>query len=442
MTTASTIERPFHFAIVLWGERFRNYFLDYCLPSLLSSGNIPSLATRQPSKFLIATRPEDWEAIRATTIFKNLENYVTPIYLEIPPCPSGRPACEHMGIGHKLTCKYSFREKAYAVHTTPDCMFSDGAIARLQELARDGNELVLCAALRFGEEPFFANLRSRGLIPLEGRRDFGQPLAVPARDLVWAAINGLHAETLSYEWDAPYFTLVPAAAWWRVLGEDGIVLHSLSAAPALVDFAAVRDIDTSSLDYWTIDGDFLHRNIGSTNAIHIVEDSDELFFASWTPMVERLDTFKSIPLLRNKVLRELVHAVELRRTYFGPYADPLKRRMFRHTVRWHSRPLTDAWQTVEQTAEQTLSSYLDEIRPSHRLRAALWHSLVKCAGFTLSVSEPLIHAWFYRSAVRRRLGQILRGDRDALRRTAWHISRVVHQVFGRHFDKPAPKPPA
>src|SRR5580704_9946579 len=41
------LDRPFYFIVVLWGERFREYFLEYCAPSLLSPGNLPALSTRQ-----------------------------------------------------------------------------------------------------------------------------------------------------------------------------------------------------------------------------------------------------------------------------------------------------------------------------------------------------------------------------------------------------------
>src|SRR2546426_114422 len=87
--SAPVLERPFYFIIVLWGERFRDYFLDLCLPTLLSPRNLPSLATRARSKFLLCTRPQDWAAIQAAPIFKLLERYVDPVYLEIPPCPPG-----------------------------------------------------------------------------------------------------------------------------------------------------------------------------------------------------------------------------------------------------------------------------------------------------------------------------------------------------------------
>ena len=65
---AFILNRPFYFVVVLWGERFRNYFLDLCLPTLLAPGNLPALATAQRSKFFIWTRPDDWAAIKLSLI--------------------------------------------------------------------------------------------------------------------------------------------------------------------------------------------------------------------------------------------------------------------------------------------------------------------------------------------------------------------------------------
>src|SRR5208282_1900176 len=109
----TSLERPFYFICVLWGERFREYFLEYCLPSLLAPGNLPALSTRSPSKFLIATRPEDWAAIEATAVFRAVARYVTPVFIEIPPCPPERSGCQHMGTGHRLGCEMAYRDKAY-----------------------------------------------------------------------------------------------------------------------------------------------------------------------------------------------------------------------------------------------------------------------------------------------------------------------------------------
>ena len=138
VSSPAALDRPFYFIVVLWGERFRNYFLDFCLASALSPGNMPALQTSRRSKFLIATRPEDWAAMRDTPMFRLLERYVEPVYIEIPPCPPGRSGYQHMSIGHRIACEMAHRDKAYAMVLTPDCMLSDGSVARLQELAHGG----------------------------------------------------------------------------------------------------------------------------------------------------------------------------------------------------------------------------------------------------------------------------------------------------------------
>jgi hypothetical protein len=433
------VERPFYFCVVLWGERFREYFLEYCLPSLLAPGNIPSVATRQPSKFLVATRPDDWAAMRTTAIFKRLESHIEPVYVEIPPCPPGRSGCEHMSIGHKLASEISHSNKAYTVFTYPDSMLSDGAIARVQALAREGKQLVVCTLLRSGEEPLLENLRSRNLIPSESRRDSGNALVLPARDLAWAAINGLHHETLSFNWEAPYFVVRPTGMWWRVPNEDGLVLHCFNWPPLLLDFAAVEKLDTSTLDHWTIDGDFLYRNIGDSRSIYAIDDSDEAFLTSWAPLTEKLESIRQISFLKSEVMRDLIHAAQTRRTYYGPYNDPLRCRLFRRTVRWHSRAVTEAWKPVELKAAQALAGCIDEL--SDQRAAPVRRLLVLVATSMMAAFEPLILAMMHWDAVRKRLAQILHGNPDAWRRTLWHVDRVRHELLGRAFNTPPPKPP-
>src|ERR1700677_550261 len=105
VSSPATLDRAFYFIVVLWGERFRNYFLNFCLASALSPGNIPALKTSPRSRFLIATRPEDWAAMRASEMFGLLKRYVDPVYIEVPACPSGRSAYQHMSIGHRLACE-------------------------------------------------------------------------------------------------------------------------------------------------------------------------------------------------------------------------------------------------------------------------------------------------------------------------------------------------
>src|SRR5262249_29649524 len=152
----------FHFIAVVWGEAFSRCFLEYCVASLLSPGNLPALKTRQRSKFLIATLPTDWAFMNATPIFRELTRYVDRAFIEIPPCAERKSSCEHMGVGHKIACEMAYREKAYATIFAPDCIISDGTIRQLQHHAAQGVELVWVPALRFAEEAFLGYLRAWG----------------------------------------------------------------------------------------------------------------------------------------------------------------------------------------------------------------------------------------------------------------------------------------
>jgi len=435
------LDRPFHIGVVLWGERFRDDFLDYCLPSLMAPGNVPAISTRQRSKFLIATLPEDWAAMTAASIFQRMARYIEPVFIEIPPCPPGRSGREHMGIGHALVCEQAYREKAYSVHVMPDSMFSDGTLSRAQELVREGVELILTPALRFGAEPFFANLAKVGLVSSAGRHGNSEPLIISGRQMAEAAINGFHPETLAYDWNSDRFVLNHAAVWWRVSGEDGIVLHSFSWAPVVLDYAAVRNLDTSMMHCWTIDGDFLHRNIGHSTAVHVVTDSDEMFFGSWTPMADQIEPPVRTRLLRLQWVRNLIRESQIRRVYDGPSADPLKRRMFVQPVRWHGRSLNREWAPVEREAERRLANVLGDTSTGATKGRRL---ALRATTALLGMLEPILCIAIYpvyRVAVRRRVRQIMRGDRDALRRVGWHARRVGYQIIGRPFNEPPPKPP-
>jgi hypothetical protein len=430
---------PFYFIIVLWGERYRDYFLDYCLPSLLAPRNIPALDTARRSKFLICTRPDDWVAIKTTAIFRALESHLDPVYVEIPACPPGRSGCEHMNIGHKLACDMAFRDHGLALILTPDCMISDGTMAHVQDLARNGARLVLTAALRFGEEPFLGGLRSQGLISSESRRDSGQPLTITGRQMVHAAINGFHSETLSYEWDAPYLLPVTPAAWWRVPGEDGVVLHSLSWAPLLIDYSAVKIHDTSTLDGWTIDGDYLYRNLGDAQNIHIVQDSDEIFLASWAPMADRSFVARPIALFNGSIGRKLFKAVKgllFKSSFYSPVFDPIRRRAFGLTVRWHSRSLNQNWDAVEKQALDELQRWVElaGVKTSTGLASVLGNiAIAPIRGFSI--------VWLYRQAIGRRLRQALTGDMSAIRRILWNLRRERALLMHRMLKESAPPPP-
>jgi hypothetical protein len=456
------LDRPFYFILVLWGERFRNYFLDLCLPTLLSPRNLPTLATRARSKFLFCTRPEDWAAITAAPIFRLLERHVEPVYIEIPPCPPGVSGCVHMGIGHRRGCELAYEAKAYPFVLTPDSIFSDGTIARLQELALAGVQLALVPALRFAEEPLFDELRQAGISPV-GRAGRAEPIAIRNRDLARMALASMHSETKTYEWDAPYFHRMPAAAWWRVPGEDGIVVHCLSWAPLLFDFTAVPEHDTSVFDEWTFDGDYIYKNLGNIKRIHLVLDSDEIFLASWAPLSDRPHDLSPRPLLESHFVGTLAKKIRFNAAFYSGIFDPLKQDIFFDAAAWHANPINEKWAPVKLRALRTLRTC---VTPpwDHKWRNRVFITPVAAAdsptptpleaarafGIRLltAIVLPLLRlcgvthrVWVHREALLPRLKQLLQGDRKVWRWIAFRIREIGYFVAGKPLHGPRPQRP-
>ena len=141
--------------------------------------------------------------------------------------------------------------------------------------------------------------------------------------MVFAAVNALHSETEAYEWDAPGFLLVVSTAWWRIPGENGILVHNLTWAPLLLDYGALSSHDTSTFDRWTFDGDYLFRNFDRLEKTYVVQDSDEMFLISWGPMGIPPIAKQYIPLIG-----KLAAKAQFGASYKSAFFDKFKRRMF------------------------------------------------------------------------------------------------------------------
>ena len=82
-SAVNTAPRPFYFMVPFWGERYRRYFTDNLLASLLAPNNLPLLRAEDGHRFLLATTREDWDAIIDLPIMARMRPHVTPTLIEI-----------------------------------------------------------------------------------------------------------------------------------------------------------------------------------------------------------------------------------------------------------------------------------------------------------------------------------------------------------------------
>jgi hypothetical protein len=450
------LQRPFYLMVVVWGEQYRNYFLEFCLPSLLSPRNIPALGGRRPAKFLLATTAEDRDIIQATTIFRELEKHAEPVFIELPP-KEDSPYWLYSIVGHKMCCDVTARDKAYRIFVCPDSIFSDGAVERLHEVALDGAEAVLSLVTPLTRtDIFFKMLAQMGLLPERSARDTGVPIVLSTRQMVALAMRAMHGLSRVNEWEAPYFCGYAAAPWWKVPREPGGVMHGLFWNLLLVDHAAVQH-DGSILDARGFDGDYLMRTIGNLESIYFVRDSDELYAVSWASVSE--------PPLRDRY-GEFGRGVAFRISACNPVFNSFQRDTLFMPTAVHASPLGGEWEAVEQKTLRTLLTWLDPPGDIERYSRRLPANLQNFAGFAariaviplpwwrrnhiawavcLRIIIPVMWQWLRIREFLTKLPWIwhravlaLRGDPAAIQWWRWHTKRIVAKVLRRPFGEPSP----
>jgi hypothetical protein len=376
--------RPFYLVLVVWGEQYRNYFLEYSLPSLLAPGNIPFLSEHRPVKYLIATTPEDRDAICKTAVYRELERYLTPVFLELPP-KGNRPYWLHAICGHNICCDRAVKDKAYRIFTSPDSVFSDGGLKCLHEAALKGAQAVLKVAMPIMQtERFVQALREVGLMSGESARDSGVPLVLAPRQLAAIGLRAMHGMFRIQEWTAPYFAGFAATPWWGVAEGDGLIVLSYFWDLMLLDYAAVHH-DGKILEQRGFDGDYIMSTIGTLETIYLVRDSDEFHIIGWSSLPEWE--------LRKKHGGDFAKGGRFRVSAHGPAFNDMQRELLFMPTYVHSGGLNEGWKAVEANALKALAIWVDPPRDVERYSKKLPAKLQNFVGLQGDINTIRLPWW-------------------------------------------------
>ncbi len=343
-----------YFVVVFWGRQHRELFLEFLLPSLLSMNNIPALPRHQSHCFLISTTDDDWDYLKRHPGFLHCQNLIKMTHLTMNAPASQDNKYLIMSQGHLKATKKIFSEGACGIFLTPDLVLSDGSVSRLYQLASQGKKVVLCAAMRFSQEPILSKIKMLRENNPEGGFSF------PARVLADMAIRHMHVETRRYDYYSPFFAERPISFFFRTPDQKAILVHSFSWAPLLVNYHGLSKHCEETFKNWTMDGDYIFRNFPNREDIYVVEDSDEIFLLSVTPQGDFLgylssNLFLSQWFLCLPILKDYWKIHVIRSVRDAHDMDPLKRSILSCGVRIHSQKMTDGdWIEIESQANKIL----------------------------------------------------------------------------------------
>jgi hypothetical protein len=258
-----------HVITPVWGERFVQDFLDVVLPLHLSANNLPTLALRPGSAYVVYTRQRDVAMFERNPSFQCIRQFVET-QIRIIPEPIGVPH-ETMSDCFRDALTQAADDNSGFVFLAADTIIADGTIATLVGLVDAGKRCVLVAGPRLTEESFSAAIRER-------RDPATTAVTISPREMTTLALAHLHPISQSHFWDDnEIFNTHPSHLYWKV-ADEGILARCFHLHPILVR-PQNRQVNFKG----TIDDDYIVHACPDRETIHIVTDSDEASVFSMTP---------------------------------------------------------------------------------------------------------------------------------------------------------------
>lgn len=343
----------FFFSVPVWGNNHTDLFVNVGLPSLLAPGNIPGLRDVGECRFFVHTRPEDEARLSGAASFRHLARLM-PVEIRFIRDPIVNPYIT-MSDCHREIMRLAAAQDIPAVFPSPDHIWGDGSMVRMERLAEAGKTAIHLAGVRLDRDPFIKCLGDW--------RSADGTLAIPPRQLVRLALAHRHRIAHLHFWqraDADVGDqLNPSNLFWRV-GNDGLIAHCFHLHPLMVH-AQVRDIEFSG----TIDDDLVSRACPDFSRQYVVSDSDEIL------NFEISGPEHAIPATGSKgSIASVCHWMVF-------HTSPVHRHLFRQAIKLHSADLSDPeaqrkFAVVEQTAAKTVRT-IAALNRAPMWRLLLWH---------------------------------------------------------------------
>jgi hypothetical protein len=462
---------PLQVIVPVWGERFVRDFLDVVLPLHLSPENVPALARRTGSAYVLYTCQGDVPLFERNPFFQRMR-LVVDTQIRVIPEPIVVPH-ETMSDSYRDALAKTKPGDVGFIFLAADSIIADGTFGTLGALADSGKRCVFVAGPRVVAESFSAAIHNR-------RSVINEAMAISPREMSELGLAHLHPISSSHCWDSAFFNTHPSHLYWKI-EDEGLLARCFHLHPILVRPA--NDVNFRK----TIDDDYIVHACPDPETIHIVTDSDEICAFSMTP--------RDVKIGNERPHRSSAAYVAW---WSCRFTKPEHFVLAEKVVHIHAGQTSPKWKTAEQESIDVLADirviqgrsnvYLFVFRPDlliektivrktwlgqrrykrlldlgSRARMAVKSqpagSLFKIR-ITLLVELPFLlfpltlykletrfgvvseivrAVWVSRRTIRRRIIQVIRGDRVAIARVMWRFRQFGCLLTGRRLFDPQPQ---
>jgi hypothetical protein len=312
----------FDVVIAVWGARYRDLFLDVCVPNQLATGNLDALPPG--SRYRIFTTGDDAGAFESSPALRTVAARMSVDVVVMPELSaSAKSPFTRMTAAHRRALVDARASRSAVIVLCADHFISAGTFAAVVRRHAGGCRAVVCTGVRVNRDGFLA----RVAIPAAER-------GLSGRDLVAAAIDHLHPFTHAHMVDSERAPQRPIGVYWTV-GGAGLLARPFHLHPLMVD-----PVRSDVLPDETIDGHFVRRACPDRADVHVVSDSDELvMFEMSGPEDGAIETTPG-RLSPWRAASMLMHCDSHQESYWHI------------PVRLHAGEIDQAWSAIEQESDR------------------------------------------------------------------------------------------
>ncbi|VAX26112.1 hypothetical protein MNBD_NITROSPINAE02-646, partial [hydrothermal vent metagenome] len=231
----------YHFIIAVWGAEYVDTFLNICMPSLLTPGNLEAFEHEPGAIFKIYTSPQDADQITGSEPYSRIRRImkVKTIPVDELATPDNHGASQYEGSlismrkCHMMATEEGLGEEAAMVYLAPDAVWSEGTLSRMREITRSGKRALLLSGLRVTKDDFQSKFLGKFA-------DGSGGAPAPPRELTRLGLDHLHPLTKALFTGSKKFSMKMAfQVYWRV-SRGGflarcLVMHPLMVRPRLAN---------------------------------------------------------------------------------------------------------------------------------------------------------------------------------------------------------------
>jgi hypothetical protein len=270
----------FRYVLVMpvWGEHHTGLFLRYCVPFLLTDGNIGAFPDRGLQVYL-ASRRVDFARMRQDRSYQRLGALTKLVEIEIDDIIDLTLPYQAMTRCYMHALQMlAVPERTVTFFPTPDCILSRDALRAMKRRIEAGARAVMMCGLRVELE---------SVAPLLGQIIASTSGTGSLSERALSALGLRHLHPISKGCDAAsseFLVGCPAHVYWIAPDHSWLLAHCFHLHPM-----AVRGVPTVIDPDATIDGDYLLGLGLEADQCYICQNSDELLALELSPKVKRID---------------------------------------------------------------------------------------------------------------------------------------------------------